>query len=47
MKLPVPKKAAKTEDVKWPTITFAQEMAASIAKKRKRQLKKADPDATE
>ena len=40
MRLPIlPRDKAKTEDVKWPSVTFAQEMAESIAKKRKKRKK--------
>ena len=39
MKLPI-EVPAKTEEVKWPTVAFAVEMASSIAKKKKKKKKK-------
>ena len=45
MKLPI-EVPAKTEEVKWPTVAFAVEMASSIAKKKKKKKKVKSHDET-
>lgn len=41
MRLPIPKYTdTKTEEVKWPTVDFAQDMATKLVKSKKKKKRK-------